>query len=89
MGRIMAWVNRYAERGQVGRAGRIGIAPGECDPPPVRDQRQCAHTGPADSQEVDRAWISGVEQVHGDWSQCKLSLRVLKVDRSVDQRQQI
>jgi hypothetical protein len=49
---------------EIARPRRIGITPGDCHPSATGDERESAHPGPADSHEVDRTRIRGVEQVH-------------------------
>jgi hypothetical protein len=61
---IVTLLNGGAEGGNVLRAGRIAIAPADCYSPASRDERQSTHPGAADSHEVDRSGIRGVEEIH-------------------------
>ena len=66
VGRIVPLPDAGAHRGDIGRARRIGVAPAHGDASAAGDQRERAHAGAADPDEVDRATIRGSKQVHVD-----------------------
>jgi hypothetical protein len=64
MAGIMTLLDRGAEGGDILGTRGISIAPADCYSSASRDERQCTHPGAADSHEVDRSGIRGVEEIH-------------------------
>jgi hypothetical protein len=64
MSGIMSLKNRRTEGGDVLGPGGIAIASADCNSPAAGNEREGAHPGTADSHEVDRSGIRGVEEIH-------------------------
>jgi hypothetical protein len=62
---MMSLVDLGTEGRDIGRTGRIGVAPGHRNASPSGHKRQGAHAGTADAHEVDGSRIVGGEQIHG------------------------
>ena len=47
---------------QVGEGGGVHITPGDGHATASRGERECTHAGTADSEEMQRSWITGIKQ---------------------------
>jgi hypothetical protein len=64
VGRVVPLGYADSQGSEVGRAGRISVAPADCNPTAARDEREGTHPRSAYSHEVDSALIRGAEQCH-------------------------